>query len=304
MKKLLTICLCTLLSFSLTGCKENASPYMEVQENVTMELLDALRVTNETNNTVYYYFLASIENKSKSEFSTDSIVYEIADEANENMRPIDSYQILNAQTIQPSESTFIYGYVGYPNNNQKNMGISFPKKKRFLPFSSVEIREISDKNIHYSQEEKFTLYKDSSFTFDVDTSDLEYCFEQGNSKVKGLKITYENKTDQHLVVPFITPIATLTGYDLKNQPNSEKLLKMSNDDIKKAEMKAKTITKVDGISTGYECVYLPAKQKVECQIVFVFEHAIPDFHKKDPDAIMIDLNSASFGYSQTIQVHY
>ena len=302
MKKILAFCLCFLVSFSLFGCKEKQDPTMEIQKDVTMELLDVLKVTNETNNTVYYYFLANVSNDSKTEFSTESIVYEITDEANANIRSIDSYQNVNAQTIQPKESTFIYGYVGYPNNNQENMGIALLKKKLFLPFSSVKVREISDQNIRDSQEDTFTLYKDGSFQFDVDASNIQYCFEYGKSKVKGLKITYQNKTDQHLVVPFVTPKATLTGFDLNHQPDSKKLLEMSEEEIKKVDMKAKTITKVEGVSTGYECFYLPAKQTVECDIVFVFDHVVPDFHTSNSNAIVIDLNSASFGYSQSIQV--
>ena len=308
MKKVLTICLCFLVSIGLFGCKEKASPSLQLKKDVTFELLDALQITNETNNTVYYYFLASIENKSNQDFLTNSLSYEISDESNTKLHSIDSSQKLITQTLEPEQSTFIYGYVGYPNNNQENMGISFPKKKKFIPFSSVDVRKISDNNVHYSDAKKFTLYKDSSFTFDVDASNIEYAFENGNSVIKGLKITYENKTDNHLVVPYITPQASMMGINLNDFKNKGDFSKMDTKAIQKVDFKTNDMdprtSKIEGISTGYECFYLPAKQKVVCDVVFIFEHSAPDFNKKNPEAIRINLNSASLGYTQSITVAY
>ena len=63
-------------------------------------------------------------------------------------------------------------------------------------------------------------------------------------------------------------------------------------------------SKVDAIVSGYECFYLPKKQKVECDIVFIFEGYVPDFKSKNKDSIEILLNSTSLGYSQSIQVNY
>ena len=308
MKKVVACFLCILMSIGLLGCKEQESPHLQLQKGVTMTLLDALRVTNETNNTVYYYFLADIENKSKSDFLTDSVIYEITDEFNQKIHPIDSLQRMITKSIAPDQSSFVYGYVGYPNNNQDNMGLLFPKEKKFLPFSSVKVREIDDKNVKYSHSDQFTLFSDSSFAFHVDSKDLEYSFENGNSMVKGLKITYENKTDRHLVVPYITPQASMLGIDLEDFPDKGDFSKMNTADIKKVDfskdgMSART-SKVEGISTGYECFYLPAKQKVECDIVFIFEHVVPDFKSDNSKSIVIDLNSSSFGYTQSIHVKY
>ena len=308
MKKVFKICLCFLMTCMLFGCKEKVNPNIELKKDVTFQLLDALQITNKTNNTVYYYFLASIENKSNQDFLTNSISYEITDESNTKLHSIDSSQKLITQTLEPEQSTFICGYVGYPNNNQENMGILFSKNKKFVPFSSVDVRKISDKNIQYSKEKKFTLYKDSSFTFDVDASNMEYAFENGNSMIKGLKITYENKTDNHLVVPYITPHATMVGINLEDFTNKGDFSKMDTAAIKKVDFKTNDMdprtSKIDGTSTGYECFYLPAKQKVVCDVVFIFEHSVPDFKNKNPEAILIDLNSASLGYSQSITVSY
>ena len=308
MKKIINFCLCCILSLTLFGCKEQASSTLSLKKDVDFNLLDVLQITNETNNTVYYYFLANIENHSKKDFLTNSLVYTITDEANTKLHSIDSDQKMITQAVAPDQSTFVYGYVGYPNNNQENMGLLFQKNKQFLPFSSVNIRKINDKNIHHSQDEQFTLYKDSSFTIGVDASQLAYSFENGNSMIKGLKITYENKTDQHLVVPYILPSASMQGIRTSDFSNKGDFSKMNTEAVKKVDFKSEGVSpstsKADAMVSGYECFYLPEKQKVECDIVFIFEGYVPDFKSSNKDSIEILLNSASLGYSQSILVNY
>ena len=309
LKKIVNILLSLLLCCSLVGCGiGKTSPILEIKKGISFELLDALRVDNATNNTVYYYFLGNVENNSKSDFSMSNLEYEITDKENKKIHSIDSDEVKIVQELKAGQSTFIYGYVGYPNNNQENMGISFPKFDQFLPFSSVDVRKISDKNVKHSDSKKFTLYEDDQFKCKVDASDLKYSFENGNSVVRGLKVTYKNKTDQQRVVPYLTPKGTLSGLDLNLYANLGDFSKMPLEKVKKIRFKKagnqlRTIKK-ESMTTGYECFYLDKKQSITCEIGFIFEKCIPDFKKHDPKAITIDLNSASFGYSDTIQVDY
>ena len=308
-KKVISVVLSLFMCFSMTGCKiGKESPLLQIKKGVSFELLDALRVDNATNNTVYYYFLGNVKNKTKSAFPMNELEYEITDKENEKIHAIDSNEVKIVQELQPDQSTFIYGYVGYPNNNQENMGISFPKFDKFLPFSSVDVREIDDDNVKHSDSKKFTLCEDDLFKCQVDASNLKYSFENGNSVVRGLKVTYQNKTDQQLVVPYLIPKGTLSGLDLNLYSNLGDFSNMSLEEVKKVKFKkvGKQLRTVhrESMTTGYECFYLDKKQSITCEIGFIFEKCIPDFKKHDPKAITIDLSSASLGYSNTIQVDY
>ncbi|WP_289182732.1 hypothetical protein [uncultured Dubosiella sp.] len=307
MKKFLKILCVFCIGFALTGCSSKEAK-TEIKDGVEFELLDALQVTNDTTNTVYYYFLGSLSNNSKAAYHMSELSYKVTDQENQDVHAIARDQATNMETVPAEQSTFVYGYVGYPNNNQKNMGIYFPKNKAFLSFDSVKVRKISDKNVTYSTENKFTLYDDKSFQFDVDASKMTYDFTDGNSVVQGLTITYTNKTDKRLVVPYITPVATLKGIDLNDYKDrgdfkSMDLKQIKGVDFKTNDMAPKT-EDIAGNATGYQCFYLTPKQSVTCKINFTFEHAIPDFSNYNPKAIQIDLNSAALGYSQTISVKY
>lgn len=307
MKKILSMICCFCLAFALAGCS-GGSAKVQIKENIDFELLDVLQVRNNTTNTVYYYFLATLANNSGSSYSMSELSYNVTDESNQDVHAIDRDQATNMQSVPAGDSTFVYGYVGYPNNNQKNMGIYFPKNKEFLSFDKVKIRKIDDKSVHYSNEEKFTLYEDSAFKFDVDTSDVTYGFENGSSVVKNLLITYTNKTKSRLVVPYITPVATLKGIDLNDYKDRGDFSEMSLEDIRKTDFKtndmAPATEDIPGKATGYQCFYLTPEQAVTCRISFTFEHAVPDFSNYNPKAIQIDLNSAALGYSQTINIKY
>lgn len=307
MKKLLAILCVFCMSFALVGCSSKESK-TEIKKDVEFELLDAVQITNDTTNTVYYYFLASLTNTSNATYHMSELSYKVTDQENQDVHAIARDQATNMESVTKGQSTFVYGYVGYPNNNQKDMGIYFPKNKAFLSFDSIKVRKISDKNVTYSAEDKFTLYNDKSFQFDVDASDVTYGFENGNSVVKGLKITYVNKTKQRLVVPYITPVATLKGINLNDYKDRGDFAKMKLDEIRKVDFKTNDMAPktedISGQATGYQCFYLTPEQSITCSIDFVFEHAVPDFANYNPKSIQIDLNSAALGYSQTINVKY
>lgn len=307
MKKLITLCLAVITACALTGCT-GRDPSVILKDDVSFRLMDALKVTNQTTNTVYYYYLASVDNQSKEPYAMDSLSYKVTDEANDDIHAIDRKETTISRSVQPGHSTFVYGYTGYPNNNQNNMGLLFPKTDGFIPFSAVRLRTISDKNVKYSSEKSFTLYEDRDFAFRVDASKAEYSYENGNSYVKGLIITYENKTSDRLVVPYITPLCSLTGIQLKNYSDKGDLASMSEDEIRKVDFStngmAPKTERYEGTASGYECLYLDPEMNLPCNITFEFEGVIPDFANYNPKSLEIDLNSQSLGYSQEIYIKY
>ena len=65
MKKIISmICVCV-LSLSLFGCSKPENNVL-LKKNVSCKLLDVLTITNDSDNSTYYYYLASIENKGKN----------------------------------------------------------------------------------------------------------------------------------------------------------------------------------------------------------------------------------------------
>lgn len=307
MKKLAAFLTALCLSLSLTACAR-PSDTVELKEGVSFALTDALRITNNTTNTVYYYFLASVDNKSSEGYSMDSLSYHITDEGNSDIHEIDKDKVTITRTVQPDQNTFVYGYAGYPNNNQKNMGLYFPKEKQFLPFNSVKVREISDKNVHYSDSNKYVLYDDKYFTIEVDGSDCKYEYREGNSYISGLTITYTNKTEDRLVVPYIKPDAVMTGLKLSEIKDKGNLAAMSLEELKQVDLSsdgmAPRTKQYYGESFGYECFYLGARQSVPCSVTFTFGDVIPDFANYNPKGVEVDLNCPALGYSQQIYINY
>ena len=78
MKKIISlICVCV-LSLSLFGCSKPEN-HVDLASNVSCKLLDVLTVTNDTDNSTYYYYLASIKNKGKKTFNTQELYYTVTD---------------------------------------------------------------------------------------------------------------------------------------------------------------------------------------------------------------------------------
>mgnify|MGYP001029255580 CR=1 FL=1 len=307
MKKVKAVILAAVTALSLGACSSR-DPAVMLKDDVSFKLMDALKVTNQTTNTVYYYYLASVDNQSQEAYPMDSLSFKVTDEANDEIHAIDRKQTIIAKSVQPSHSTLVYGYTGYPNNDQKHMGLLFSRNGGFIPFDAVRLRQISDKNVTYSDEEKFTLYEDRDFAFRVDASNAEYSYEKGNSYVKGLVITYENKTDDRLVVPYITPLCHLTGIRFSDYKDKGNLADMSLDEIRKVDFKtdgmAPKTEPYEGTASGYECLYLDPEMSLPCTVDFTFEGVIPDFANYNPKSLTIDLNSASLGYSQELYIPY
>ncbi len=308
LKKITVLFVICLMTLSLAACQSSGDSSIEIKEGVRFQILDALKVTNKTSNTVYYYFLASVENKSKEVYHMSNLNYQMASregQGSTNINAIDRMQTVITNDVAPDQSTFVYGYIGFANMDQNNPGLYFPAEDKFLPFSSVKVRTINDDNIVNSAEAAFTIYEDDYFEFDVDAKDLKYSWKDGKSRVTGLNITYRNRTKDRLVVPFLSPICTIDGLKLSDQKDAKKLKSMSLDELKKQDFKVngkapKTET-FTGNALGYQLYYLGPEQEVTCPVVFEFENVIPDFASKN-GSITININSPALGYSQTMKV--
>lgn len=309
MKKILSALLCLAMVFGISACGsgKSAEAYLEVQEGVQFELLDVLRVSNRTSNTVYFYFLASVTNNADDVYHMSNLEYVITDEnAENNINPIERFQTTITNNVNTGQSTFVYGYIGYPNANEKNPGLRFPKTGSFVPFSSVKIRDIDDEHIQNSEDKKFTVYEDEYFSFDVDAENVAFSYENGTSYVRGLKITYTNKTNSRLVVPYLTPVCTMEGLKLDSYSDGESWKSMSLEELRKQDFKVngmppKTET-FTGEATGYQVFYLSPEQSLTTPVDFSFPGEIPDLSSDPNTGLTVNITSPALGYSQVIRV--
>lgn len=308
MKKMLRILFVFCLSAVFFGCS-SGSRTIELQDGVEFQLVDALKTVNQSSNSVYYYFLASVTNHSDEVYHMSNLDYEMASQEgsqSSSINAIDRMKTTITNSVSPGQSTFVYGYIGFANANQKDPGLYFPGKDQFLPFSSVKVRTINDENIKNSDEAQFTIYEDEYFEFDVDSSDMKYTYKDGKSQVTGLIITYRNKTDQRLVVPYLSPVCTIDGIKISERSKKDELKKMSLEELKKQDFSEKgnapKTVSVTGEALGYQLYYLGPDQEVSCPITFEFSDIIPDFSSKT-GAITIRINSPALGYSQIIKVN-
>jgi hypothetical protein len=300
MKKIVSmLCVCV-LSLSLFGCSKPENN-VELKKNVSCQLLDVLTITNDTDNSTYYYYLASVENKGKKPYDTKNLIYTVTDDNEKDISVIDKYQSTPSYIINKGQNTYIYGYIGFPNNDQKNLGLSFNNKKQFLPFKAFDIRKASDKNVKDSKDTKYTFFEDDTLQIGVDASKASYVYENGETILKNIKITYKNKTDSRIIVPYLTPSATLEGVDLSNKYDFANMDEIKSHDFTTNGMAPKTQSfKAD--VTGYVLYFLDKKQTVNTEIEFHFEKAAPDFTDKSTKPFVVHMNSKAFGKSNTFKI--
>ena len=302
MKKILSyLCVFTLL-LCMFGCKKEDTS-INLAAHVKCELLDVLSITNESDNSTYYYFLANITNNGKKTFDTTEVSYKITENNKKDVSIIDKYQSVPSYQLNKGESTYIYGYIGYPNNDQENIGLSFTKQKKFLPFNSFDVRKASDKNVNQSKKLKYTFYEDDTLKINVDASKADYDFNNGKTILKDIKITYENKTDNRIIVPYLTPSATMSGVDLTNKGD---FIDYTLEDIKNADFTTNGLSpkteSFKGNCTGYILYFLEKKQKIEANISFEFENAVPDFTDTSTKPFTVNINSKPFGVSNSFKI--
>lgn len=301
MKKIISVFCVFILSISLFGCKKKDS-FVYLNKNVKCELLDVLMITNDKDNSTYYYFLASITNTGKKAYDTKNLSYKITENDKKDISMIDKYQSVPSYLLEKGESTYIYGYIGFPNNDQENLGISFTNEKQFLSFNSFEVRKSSNDNVNKSKKLKYTFVEDDTLKIQVDASKATYDFENGKTILKNIKIKYENKTKNRIIVPYLTPTATLEGVNLSNQDYSSYTLEdMKNVDFTTNGLAPKTES-FEGNPTGYILYFLESKQSLETNISFEFENAICDFTDISTKPFTVNINSKPFGVSNSFKI--
>lgn len=310
MKKLFSLFLCFVLGLNLVGCSPKPSS-IEVADGVNFSLVDVLEVSNTKVNTVYFYFLASIENTSDKTYHTSNLNYQLCVPDHGEyypINPIDQYKTIITNDVRKGMTTYVYGYIGVPNTADKNIGLYVKAKDSFIPFDSVKIRTIEDDGIANSDEKKFTVYTDQYYEFEVDATNLAYKYKDGNSSVEGLKIIYRNKTKSRLVIPFLSPICDIDGFKVSALANGNQLKTMSQAEIEKQDFSQKGLeAKTEQIraeTLGYQVFYLAPEQELKADILFEAKDAIPDFSAKQKNCVTITINSPALGYRQLIKVNY
>ena len=300
MKKIITmLCICV-LSLSLFGCSKPENN-VELKKNVTCQLLDVLTITNESDNSTYYYYLASIENKGKKPYNTKNLSYRVMDDNKKEISVIDTYQSTPSYMINKGQNTYIYGYIGFPNNDQKNLGLSFNNKKQFLTFKAFDIRKASDKNVKDSKDLKYTFFEDDTLEIGIDATKAKYVYENNETVLKNIKIIYKNKTNSRIIVPYLTPSATLEGIDLDNQGEFSNMDEIKKHDFTTNGMAPKTQSFKASV-TGYVLYFLDKKQTIDTEIEFHFGNAAPDFTDKKTNPFIVHMNSKAFGKSNTFKI--
>ena len=300
MKKIVSmLCVCV-LSLSLFGCSKPENN-VELKKNVSCQLLDVLTITNDTDNSTYYYYLASVENKGKKPYDTKNLIYTVTDDNEKDISVIDKYQSTPSYIINKGQNTYIYGYIGFPNNDQKNLGLSFNNKKQFLPFKAFDIRKASDKNVKDSKDKKYVFFEDDALKISVDGSKAKYVYENNETVLKNVKIRYENKTESRITVPYITPSATLEGIDLSGKGEFSSMEDIQKMDFSTNGMAPKTQSFKAKV-TGYMLYFLDSKQTINAEIEFHFENAAPDFTDKSTKPVVVNMNSKAFGKSNTFKI--
>lgn len=299
MKKIIMYLLSLFLFMGLMACSNKTDSFVELKKDVKFELLDALKVENEESNSIYYYFLADIKNDSSKIYNMSDLSYKFTDNNDSDINAIDSDKMTPASDIQPGESTYLYGYIGFPNNDQKDIGLTFPKINQFISFNSIKLRTASNKQINKAKGNKFILFEDKYLKIYIDGSNIQSDFKNESTELSNLKITYENKTEESIVIPYLRPTATLNGLYLENYNGKGDFSKMNLEEIKKLDFSnhgmAPKTEDITADATGYALYFLEGKQKLTCNIGFIFEKAIPDYSKKENNFYQINLTSASFG---------
>lgn len=127
-KRIIGLGLLLCLSVSLIACSPSGNSSIEVQEGVEFKILDALKINNKTSNTVYYYFLASVENKSDKVYHMSNLNYRMASHdgnQNNSINAIDRMQTVITNDVNPEQSTFVYGFIDLLIQTRRTQGYTF-----------------------------------------------------------------------------------------------------------------------------------------------------------------------------------
>ena len=307
MKKILSVLCSIFIVLLFTGCQAK-DPTISLKQDVTFELKDVMTITNDESNSIYYYYMATITNDSKDTYSTNDVVYSITDDGKEHLNPIDQHESMPITTVLPEQTAYVYGYIGFPNNNQNDMGFYFKDSGEFLSFNNVNVRKATNQDIKESEDLKFTMYEDNALKIEINAEDVKAQFENGKTTLSDLKITYTNKTEQQIVVPYLVPKADLNGILLTNYTDKGDFSSMNEEQIKKIDFTTNGLAPktdpIEGKAFGYMVEYLDPEQSIECNVGFTFENAVINYQSKNKDCFDIHLVSSAFGITHDMTVSY
>lgn len=307
MKKLVRILLVFTMLVPLWGCSKGGASSVEIKKGIELALTDVWKITNTESNTSYYYYMAEITNNSKKDFSTTSIHYRITDDEKNDIKAIDR-EDLPVYTVLKGESSFVYGFIGFPNQDKLNVGLYFEDNDTFLPFDSGNFRENTNEQIAEKGSESFTLLDTKELSINVDATKATTTYKEGNTILSDFVIEYKNKTDRRIVVPYFLPEGTLNGLLLSDYKDKGDFKKMSLKELKKVDFSTKGMapaTKdIQGEATGYMLYYLEPNETLKSNIQFTFENAAIDFSDKSKDVYTIKLISRAFGSTTTVPLEY
>lgn len=299
---LLSAAFCTLV---LIGCTPK-EPSVEITDDVNFELLDVMTITNDESNSIYYYYMAQISNDSKETYTTDEVIYSITDKGNDEINPIDEHESMPISTVLPEQTAYVYGYIGFPNSNQEDMGFYFNGIDQFVSFESVNIRKADNHDIQDSDQLKFTIYEDNALKIDVDATQCDATFENGTTTLSNFIITYTNKTEQQIAVPYFEPQATLKGLDLDDFTSLGDFSKMNEEEIKDIDFTQNSLepktSEIKGEAYGYVVEYLDPEQSIDCNVGFTFENAAINYKSGTENCFDLDLVSRAFGVTHSMEV--
>ena len=310
MKRILSVFFALIFCIHCTACtnKDYGSSQVELAKDVNFSLTDVWEIKNTESNTMYYYYFAIIENNSKKQFDMNNLSFKIKDKDNDTITGIDQETMSPSYMLEPKQSTFVYGYIGYPDSQQKNVGIQFEKPNVFVSFHSIDLRSSTDQDIVEKGKKSFTLFEDDALRIDVNAKNTKTLFENGTTKLSDFQITYTNKTDSYLVIPYLQPKAVLNGLNLTKYSDKGNFKEMSEKEFKKIDftkdgMPPKT-EDMDSEATGYVVYYLNPEQILTCNIEFTFQNAGIDYADENKDVFDIQLISSAFGSTTTLNISY
>lgn len=307
MKRFLSLFVAFFMVISLFGCAEKNSS-VELKKNVTFQLSDVMIITNDESNSIYYYYMATITNDSKKTYSTNNVSYKITDNKDEDIKPIDQHESMPILSVMPEQTAYVYGYVGFPNNNQEDMGFYFKDQDEFISFNSIDVRKATNHDILDSEKQVYTFYEDDALQILVNGKDCTSEFSNGTTTINNFKITYKNKTDRQIVVPYLEPQATLRGILLTDYKDKGDFSKMSEEELKKVDFSKKDLApkteEIGGQAFGYVVEYLDPEQEIECNVGFTFKNGAINYKSNDKNCIDVDLISSAFGVTNTMTVSY
>lgn len=307
MRKLFSIFCAGILSISMIGCATK-DPTITLDKDVDFELTDVMTITNDESNSIYYYYMATITNHSNETYSTNDVIYSITDDGDSHLNPIDQKESVPITTVMPDQTAYVYGYIGFPNSSQNDMGFYFKDKSEFLSFNSVDVRKASNQDIQESKDLSYTMYEDNALSIKIDGKDTQAKFENGATTLSNFKITYTNKTDKQIVVPYLVPKAKLNGLLLSNYSDKGDFSSMSEEELKKVDFSkdglAPKTDKIEGEAFGFMVEYLDPEQSIDCNVGFTFKNAAINYQSKNKDCFDISLVSSAFGITHEMSVSF